>query len=325
MDFAGIVPKERAMFKKICAFLLVIGAVLLCGCKNDVENSGKLKIVTTIFPAYDFARSVFGDTAEVTMLLKPGMESHSYDPSAKDAVKIDECDLFIYNGGESDNWVENILKSTENVNAMKMVDAVEMLGEEHIEGMTNDEHDDHNHDDEEEYDEHIWTSPKNAALIVAAIRDKAKEISSENSVFFEKNAADYIEKINSLDKRFEELLAGEKRYFVFGDRFPLLYFFKEYDLNYYAAFPGCGSETEPSAQTISFLTKKLSESDTVKTVFYIELSNHKLADNLASENNLPTAEFHTCHNITSDDFEAGESYVSLMERNYNTLKTALGK
>ncbi|HCF82941.1 MAG TPA: zinc ABC transporter substrate-binding protein, partial [Ruminococcaceae bacterium] len=215
----------------------------------------------------DFARSVFGDTAEVTMLLKPGMESHSYDPSAKDVVKIDECDLFIYNGGESDKWVENILKSTDNVNAMKMVDAVEMLGEEHIEGMTDDEHDGHNHDEEEEYDEHIWTSPKNAALIVASVRDKAKEISPENAATFDKNAADYIEKINSLDKRFEELLAGEKRYFVFGDRFPLLYFFKEYNLNYYAAFPGCGSETEPSAQTISFLTKKLSESDTVKTVF----------------------------------------------------------
>jgi len=312
------------MFKKICAVLLIIAAVLLCGCKNGVEDSGKLKIVTTIFPAYDFARSVFGDTAEVTMLLKPGMESHSYDPSAKDVVKIDECDLFIYNGGESDKWVENILKSTDNVNAMKMVDAVEMLGEEHTEGMTADEHDEHNHANEE-YDEHIWTSPKNAALIVASVRDKAKEISPENAAVFDKNTADYIEKINSLDKRFEELLAGEKRYFVFGDRFPLLYFFKEYGLSYYAAFPGCGSETEPSAQTISFLSKKLGENDAVKTVFYIELSNHKLAENLAAENNLPIAEFHTCHNITSDDFEAGESYVSLMERNYDTLKTALGK
>ena len=231
--------------------------------------------------------------------------------------------MFIYNGGESDKWVENILKSTDNVNAMKMVDAVEMLGEEHTEGMTADEHDGHNHDDEE-YDEHVWTSPKNAALIVASVRDKAKEISPENAAVFEKNTADYIEKIDSLDKRFKERLAGEKRYFVFGDRFPLLYFFKEYGLKYYAAFPGCGSETEPSAQTISFLSKKLGENDAVKTVFYIELSNHKLAENLAAENNLPIAEFHTCHNITSDDFEAGESYVSLMERNYETLRTALG-
>lgn len=315
------------MFKKICAALLAFGTIMLCGCQNQskTENpSGKLKIVTTIFPAYDFAKNVFGDTAEVTMLLKPGMESHSFDPSAKDVVKIDECDLFIYNGGESDEWVENILKSTENVKSLKMVDAVEVLGEEHTDGMTAEEHDEHDHDDEE-YDEHVWTSPKNAALITASIRDKAKEISPENSSVYEKNAENYIAKIEDLDKRFAELLAGERRYFVFGDRFPLLYFFKEYGLNYYAAFPGCASETEPSAQTISFLSKKLKETDAVKTVFYIELSNHKLADNLASESNLPTAEFHTCHNITSSDFEAGETYISLMERNYQTLKTALGK
>ncbi|MGN0670187.1 MAG: metal ABC transporter substrate-binding protein, partial [Oscillospiraceae bacterium] len=310
----------------ICAALLVFCTAMFCGCQNQnkPENSGgKLKVVTTIFPAYDFAKNIFGETAEVTMLLKPGMESHSYDPSAKDVVKIDECDLFIYNGGESDAWVENILKSTENVKSLKMVDAVEVLGEEHTDGMTAEEHDEHDHD--EEYDEHVWTSPKNAALIAASICDKAKEISPENAVVFDKNAESYIAKINELDRRFAELLTGEKRYFVFGDRFPLLYFFKEYGLNYYAAFPGCASETEPSAQTISFLSKKLTDSDTIKTVFYIELSNHKLADNLAAESNLPTAEFHSCHNITSNDFEAGESYISLMERNYQTLKTALGK
>ena len=322
-----LIQKENKMFKKICAALLVFSTAMFCGCQNQnkTENSGgKLKIVTTIFPAYDFAKNIFGETAEVSMLLKPGMESHSYDPSAKDVVKIDECDLFIYNGGESDAWVENILKSTENVKALKMVDAVEMLGEEHTDGMTAEEHDEHDLDDEE-YDEHVWTSPKNAALIAASIRDKAKEIAPENAAVIDKNAESYIAKINSLDERFAELLVVEKRYFVFGDRFPLLYFFKEYGLNYYAAFPGCASETEPSAQTISFLSKKLNESGTIKTVFYIELSNHKLADNLASESNLPTAEFHSCHNITSSDFEAGESYISLMERNYQTLKTALGK
>ncbi len=308
------------MLKKIYAVILTICAVMFCGCRNTSEDSsGKLKIVTTIFPAYDFARSVFGDTAEITMLLKPGMESHSYDPSAKDVVKIDECDLFIYNGGESDAWVENILRSTDNVNSLKMTDAVEMLGEEHTEGMT----ENHGHDEDEEYDEHIWTSPKNAALIMASIRDKAKEISPGNADVYEKNANAYIEKINSLDKDFAELLEGEKRFFVFGDRFPLLYFFKEYNLNYYAAFPGCGAETEPSAQTISFLTKKLNEEDTIKTVFYIELSNHKLADNLAAESGLAAEEFHTCHNITAADFEAGESYVSLMQRNYDMLKIAV--
>ncbi len=311
--------------KKLLAALLAASAALCCGCSsNEQQNnadSGKLSIVTTIFPAYDFARQVFGDTANVTMLLKPGTESHSYDPTARDIVKIDSCDLFIYNGGESDAWVEGILDAADDVNTLRMMDAVEALEEEHVEGMQ-DEDDDHD-EHEDEYDEHIWTSPKNAALIVESVLSAAEKISPENAEMYNNNAESYISQINKLDADFSELLSGEKRYFVFGDRFPLLYFFREYGLNYYAAFPGCGSEVEPSAQTISFLLDRLDDSDTIKTVFYIELSNHKLADTLAEDKGLPTAEFHTCHNITADDFTAGESYVSLMTRNYEVLSAAL--
>lgn len=311
--------------KKLLAALLAASAALCCGCSsNEQQNnadSGKLSIVTTIFPAYDFARQVFGDAANVTMLLKPGTESHSYDPTARDIVKIDSCDLFIYNGGESDAWVEGILDAADDVNTLRMMDAVEALEEEHVEGMQ-DEDDDHD-EHEDEYDEHIWTSPKNAALIVESVLSAAEKISPENAETYKNNAESYISQINKLDADFSELLSGEKRYFVFGDRFPLLYFFKEYGLNYYAAFPGCGSEVEPSAQTISFLLDRLDDSDTIKTVFYIELSNHKLADTLAEDKGLPTTEFHTCHNITADDFTAGESYVSLMTRNYEVLSAAL--
>ncbi|MBD5129519.1 MAG: zinc ABC transporter substrate-binding protein [Ruminococcaceae bacterium] len=302
------------MLKRLIIPVLLV--MLLGGC-SSAEKTDKLRIVTTIFPAYDFARQVFGDTAEITLLLKPGTESHSYDPSARDIVKIDSCDLFIYNGGESDAWVENMLRSVD-VNALRMMDAVEALAEDN-EGIAETEHDEHNED--EEYDEHIWTSPKNAALIVESIRNAAVKLAPENGELYESAAGEYIAEINALDEKFTELLSGEERTFVFGDRFPLLYFFREYGLKYYAAFPGCGSETEPSAQTIAFLTEKL-ESDTVPTVFCIELSNRKLAETLADENGLPVAEFHTCHNITADDF-ATESYVSLMERNYQMLKTAL--
>ncbi len=315
--------------KKITALLCAAALAMTCGCSDtnapQEDNNDKLSVVTTIFPAYDFARQVFGDTAEVTLLLKPGTESHSYDPTAKDIVKIDNCDLFIYNGGESDTWVDGILDAADGVNTLRMMDAVEALEEEHIEGMQGEhygeEHDEH--DDAEEYDEHIWTSPKNAALIVDSVLKAAEEISPENAAIYRQNAESYIDQINALDEKFEQLFSGEKRYFVFGDRFPLLYFFKEYGLNYYAAFPGCGSEVEPSAQTISFLLGKLDDEDTIKTVFYIELSNHKLADTLAADKGLPTMEFHTCHNITADDFAAGESYVSLMTRNYEALLTAL--
>lgn len=315
--------------KIITALLCAAALAMTCGCSDanapQKDNKDKLSVVTTIFPAYDFARQVFGDTAEVTLLLKPGTESHSYDPTAKDIVKIDNCDLFIYNGGESDTWVDGILDAADGVNTLRMMDAVEALEEEHIEGMQGEhygeEHDEH--DDAEEYDEHIWTSPKNAVLIVDSVLKAAEEISPENAAIYRQNAESYIDQINALDEKFEQLFSGEKRYFVFGDRFPLLYFFKEYGLNYYAAFPGCGSEVEPSAQTISFLLDKLDDEDTIKTVFYIELSNHKLADTLAADKGLPTMEFHTCHNITADDFAAGESYVSLMTRNYEALLTAL--
>lgn len=301
--------------------LAVLAAGLLSGCSLvEKPQDGKLQIVTTIFPAYDFAREIFGDKAEITLLLKSGTESHSYDPSARDIVKIDGSDLFIYNGGESDAWVENILKTADEVNAVKMMSFVEALEEEELIGVEN--HDEHDHD-EDEYDEHIWTSPKNAALIVEGIASEAARLDAANANYYTKNAAEYSEKILDLDSRFSELLAGESRFFVFGDRFPLLYFFKEYGLNCYAAFPGCGAETEPSAQTIAFLTEKLANGDTVPSVFCIELSNRKLAETLAGENSLPVAEFHTCHNITADDFEAGESYVSLMERNYQMLQSAL--
>lgn len=306
------------MLKRLILLVLAV-VMLLSGCSLSVEkpSDGKLRIVTTTFPAYDFARQVFGDTADITLLLKPGTESHSYDPSARDIVKIDSCDLFIYNGGESDAWVENILKSADEVNALRMMDAVEALAEDH-DGIAEAEH-----DEDEEYDEHIWTSPKNAALIVESVCKAAVTLAPENNALYESAAGEYITEINALDGKFSELLSGEERYFIFGDRFPLLYFFREYGLNYRAAFPGCGSETEPSAQTVAFLTERLSESDTVPTVFCIELSNRKLAETLADEKGLPVAEFHTCQNITADDFAAGESYVSLMERNYQMLQSAL--
>ncbi|MBD5113429.1 MAG: zinc ABC transporter substrate-binding protein [Ruminococcaceae bacterium] len=308
------------MFRRVISVIAAALMALLCGCSSaeSGKSKGKPQIITTIFPAYDFARAVFGDTADITLLLTPGSESHSYDPSARDIVKIDNCDLFIYNGGESDSWVDTMLKSTDEVNTLRMMDSVEALHEEDVQnGESHVEHDD------EEYDEHIWTSPKNAALIVESVKSAAVQLNPEKSAFYEQRARDYVQQINNLGKRFSELLKGEERHFVFGDRFPLLYFFREYDLNYYAAFPGCGSETEPSAQVVAFLAEKLKEPDTVDAVFHIELSNRKLADNLANENGLPTAEFHTCHNITADDFAAGESYVSLMERNYEMLKNAL--
>lgn len=314
-------------FRKIIAVIAaaVLG-VSLCGCTSPEksESSGKLKVIATIFPAYDFARQVFGDTADVKMLLKPGQESHSYDPSAKDIVEISGCDLFVYNGGESDQWVESVLKSAPEVETFRMTDAVSLLDEEVTEGMQN--AGDHDHDEEEhedEYDEHVWTSPDNASAIVKALGKRAAELFPENADSVTANADSYAGKINELDAKFAELLSGEERYFIFGDRFPLLYFFRHYGLNYYAAFPGCGSETEPSAQTMTFLLDKLRQPDSVPAVFCIELSSRRLGEVLAEDSGLPVVEFHTCHNISADDLAAGETYVSLMERNYEVLSDIL--
>lgn len=321
--------------RKIIAIIAAAAlGVSMCGCagQDNSEGSGKLKVITTIFPAYDFARQVFGDTADVKMLLKPGQESHSYDPSAKDIVEISGCDLFVYNGGESDQWVESVLKSAPDTQTFRMTDAVTLLDEEITEGMQNTEHDheehaDHDDDDhdehDEEYDEHVWTSPENASAIVKALGKRAAELFPDSADAVTANADSYAAEIDGINDRFAELLNGEERYFIFGDRFPLLYFFRDYGLNYYAAFPGCGSETEPSAQTMTFLLDKLKQSDSVPAVFCIELSSRRLAEVLAEDSGLPVAEFHTCHNISADDLAAGETYVSLMERNYKVLSDIL--
>lgn len=313
--------------KKILAAVTAIAlGASLCGCSGGetADSADKPLIITTIFPEYDFARQVFGDTAEVRMLLKPGQESHSYDPSAKDIVEINGCDLFVYNGGESDQWVESVLQAAPDVETFRMTDAVSLLDEEHSEGMQEEEHDhDHADGDEEEYDEHVWTSPDNAAAIVRALGSRAKALFPDSAAELDSNTESYAAQIGKIDGRLKELLDGEKRYFIFGDRFPLLYFFKHYGLNYYAAFPGCGSETEPSAQTVTFLLDKLGQPDAVKAVFCIELSGRKLADVLAEDSGLDVVEFHSCHNITADDFAAGETYVSLMERNLQTLEKVL--
>ena len=314
------------MIKKIlaAASALVLGASL-CGCSADEKpQGGKLTVITTIFPAYDFARQVFGDSADVKMLLKPGQESHSYDPSAKDIVEISGCDLFIYNGGESDQWVESVLKSAPDVSTFRMTDAVSLLEEEVTEGMQEHDHEEESGGhDEEEYDEHVWTSPANSAKIVRALGNAAAEQFPELSEQLAANAGDYAGKIDELDGKFAELLDGEERYFIFGDRFPLLYFFRRYGLNYYAAFPGCGSETEPSARTMTFLLDKLKQEDAVPAVFCIELSSRRLADVLAEDSGLQTVEFHTCHNISQDDFNSGATYLTLMQRNYNALSGVL--
>lgn len=309
----------------LAAFLLLSG----CGKTETAPADGetdKLTVVATVFPAYDFARAVGGEAAEVSLLLPPGAESHSYEPTPADIMAVQQCDLFLYLGGESDTWVETILESVEpQGTTLRMIDCVDLLEEETVEGMKSHE-DEHDHDEGlglgevVGYDEHVWTAPRNAAQITRAIGAEMEALDPSNAAFYAANAADYAGQIEALDREFADFFAGvADRTMVFGDRFPLRYFADEFDIPYYAAFPGCSTQTEPSAATIAFLTEKVRE-EGISTVWYIEFSNHLVADSIAEAAGAETAMFHSCHNVSADDLAAGATYISLMTNNLATLR-----
>lgn len=286
-------------------------------------NEKKLTVVATNFPAYDFARQVAGDSAEVTMLLPPGAESHTYEPTPKDILKIQNCNLFVYVGGESDAWVDDILSSFDPaIHAIRMIDCVKAVEEVTLEGMTP-EKDEGTDPNEVEYDEHVWTSPKNAILIEHAIAKELEALDPSNASAYQANSDAYTGQLQALDQSFADFFKGvTNKTLIVGDRFPLRYFADEFALTCYAAFPGCSTETEPSAATISFLIDKVKEAG-VSTVFYIEFSNHQVADSIAEQTGAKTALFHSCHNVSREELDAGATYLSIMTQNLTTLKGAM--
>ena len=333
-----ILKLEESALKRMIALALLC-AYLLTGCApagREPADPDKLRIVAAVFPAYDFARAAAGDLAQVTLLLPPGAESHSYEPTPADILAVRDCDLFVYLGGESDQWVDTILDNVDfQGRALRMVDCVELLEEETREGMQESPGHDHDHDGHEDHahgpgevvgmDEHVWTAPRNAAAITRAVGEVLAELDGEHGETYRAAAGDYAARIESLDGEFAAFFAGlDHRTIVFGDRFPLRYFAEAYNLDYYAAFPGCGSQTEPSAATVAFLTGKV-EAEELGTVWYIEFSNHLVADSIAEDAGASTAMFHTCHNVSRDDLEAGTTYLSLMERNLESLRAHMGQ
>lgn len=312
----------KRLLKIAALFLAVLSASLLivsCADKND--DDGKLSVVCTTFAPYDFVRAIAGDTANVQMLVTPGADTHSYDPTPRDIVAISKCDIFVYIGGDSDAWVDRILSSVDNpdMKIIKLIDCTEELYyEEHKEGM------DDVHDDKEEYDEHVFTSPRNASLICDRIADTLLAVEPENEEFYRKNLSEYKAELESLDEAFKSVVEnGKRKEIVFADRFPLLYFVKAYGLDYYAAFPGCSSETEPSGATVAFLIKKVKE-DNIPVVFYLELSDGRIADTICESTGAEKIRFNSCHNVSKSDFEAGKTYLSLMRENVALLEKALG-
>ncbi len=315
------------------ALILIISTITACSqnkadpIKQSSQDTGdKLNIVTTIFPQYDFARQITKDKAEITMLLAPGVESHSYEPTPQDIIKIQKSDVFIYVGGESDEWVKEILESidTSKMAVINLMDCVEPVKEEIVEGMEEEKDEEHKDGEEEiEYDEHIWTSPRNAMLITNKIAEELSRIDSKNAVEYKKNAADYIKELQKLDKDFQSVVnSGKRKTIAFGDRFPFRYFADAYGLSYTAAFPGCSTDTEPSAATIAYIIDKV-KNENLPVIYYIEFSNHKVADSISEATGAKAMLLHSCHNVSRKDLEKGVTYLELMRKNVESLKEAL--
>lgn len=371
--------KKIGLLRKTIVLLLSVSMIFsLVGCSgtktSDKEKEYRLKIVTSLFPYYDMARAVIGDVKgiDLKMIVTPGQDSHSFEPTPSDVIQMENADVLIYNGGSLETWIDTLLDSLNNKKQiqMKMMDYVDVLNEEIVEGMDTrfEEHDHdenshkednhnkenhkedshseenhkednhsedssndsefHNEDSEEEHeetDEHIWTSPVNEIIMTEKICEALSKALPEEKENFQKNAENYISQLKELDNEFRTIVENAKtNEIIFADKFPLQYFAKEYGIKYYAAFPGCGSDMEPSAKTIAFLVDKIKE-DNIKAVFYLELSSHIVADAIETDTGAKPLQFNSCHNITQKQFDSGVTYVDLMKKNVNNLKIALGE
>ena len=297
----------RRILAVCTALLLLLG---LAGCAGMGGKSEKLTVICTVFPPYDFVRQIAGDNVEVTLLLKPGQESHTYEPTPRDILDIGECDLFISVGGESEAWVADILASVDTPpRTLKLLDCVEPLHEEHDHG--------------DEVDEHVWTSPKNAMAIVTALTDALCELDEKHGDTYRQKATAYQAELTDLDTEFAAAVAGGRHNtLVFGDRFPFRYFAEEYSLSCHSAYQGCDSHAEPSAATVAALVD-LAKAEAVPVVLYIEFSNQQMADALAEATGAEKRLFHSCHNVTAEEMASGATYLSLMRDNLAVLKEAL--
>lgn len=329
--------------KKYIAILLVAAMATLgiSACRKEnsnkepkVQKDSDMKVVTTIFPEYDWVRQIAGEEADqmdITMLLDNGVDLHSYQPTAEDIMKVSDCDLFVYVGGESDAWVDDALKQAKNKD-MQVVNLLDVLGnsvkeEEVIEGMEPEEEEEEGGEEEEpEYDEHVWLSVKNAEVLSKAIADALEKADPDHKDVYQENVSAYSEKLKNLDAKYQEVVDGaSQKTLLFGDRFPFRYLVDDYGLSYYAAFVGCSAESEASFETISFLANKVDELG-LKDIMAIENSNQKIAKTIienTKEKNQKILTLDSMQSTISDDVKNGTTYLSVMEKNLEVLKEAL--
>ncbi|MCM1529654.1 MAG: metal ABC transporter substrate-binding protein [Alistipes sp.] len=316
------------MLKKLLAAAL-IPAALLTGCGASLnKNDDKIDIVCTVFPAYDWTRHVVGDNSgvRISYLLENGSDLHNFQPTADDIIRISECDVFVYVGGESDEWVEDALANARNKD-MVVINLLDVLAdslkeEEVKEGM--EDHEAQSHDDETEYDEHIWLSLNNAQRCVNEISRQLGSTDKENAQVYADNAAEYNTQLQLLDRSFHVLFDEKDITMIFGDRFPFRYFTEDYGIDYYAAFTGCSADTDASFETIAFLAGKADELDAA-AIFAIEGSDCSIADAVVantSEKSADIAVLDSIQSVSKKQIENGVTYLSIMDGNYQILKEA---
>lgn len=351
--------------KMICALLAAV-MLLSCGCtvQEQSEDQGKLQVVCSLFPYYDFAKEIGGKYVQSKLLVPAGRETHSFEPTPLDVITMSKADVLIYNGGHGEYWVEEMLSAAgDDIDqVVRMMDYVSPEVGEMVEGMEekphahahshltgeeighehehekdvqaaehlhcDDSHHDHGsnddgHAEEIHYDEHIWTSPVNAMALCRATCDALTAADPEHAEYYEHNLSVYLDKLEALDKKFRDVVAeGKRNMVVFGDRFPMMYFCKTYGLEYRAAFHGCAGDTEPSLNTLKYLIDKV-ESENIPVVYTIELSSKKIANVIAETTGAEVRMIHSCQTVTRKEFDDGETYLSIMQRNVDALKEGL--
>ena len=323
----------------IIAMLIILGmgVTIFKSGENKKTDNNKLQIVVSNYASYDFLRAIIGDNenVELTFLIGPGKDTHSYDPTAGDLIKIQNADLFVYVGGKMEKWSSKVLEAidTDNAKIICIADYVDTIEEQEIDGAEEEEHEDkdeHNEDEGEKhkegaFDEHIWTSPENAIKMVESLETIMEQIDNKNSEKYKENSLKYIAQIKEVDNKIQEIVDNKVRdRLIFADKMPMQYFINYYNLKVSAAFSGCSTETEPSAGTIAYLENKAKE-EKIPVILYIELNNGKVANTIADDlgKGVEAMQIQALHNVSLDDFKNGETWVSLMTRNLEVLKKAL--
>lgn len=332
------------MKKNILCMISALAVMLSfwgCGSPRNHKKDDRLKVVATVFAEYDFLRQIGGDAINLSMLMLPGADIHTFDPTPKDMKTVQDADMFVTVGGESDAWADTIIESVDNerLECVRLMDLVDQVVEEEIvEGMEVQDHDDEehqeeadghgdedagSHEEEKEFDEHVWTSPQNAMQIVERLCDKLSRLDEKNAGLYQNNAERYLKKLEKLDQKFTKVVSSSKRReIVVADRFPFRYFADAYGLKYYAAYPGCSTQTGASVETIAFLIDKVKE-DKIPVVFHMELSSELMCNTICDETGAKKAQLNAVHNISKRNFDRGIGYLELMEKNVDVLREAL--